>query len=36
MTTKNAPHSLCPELAAILASEVAARNRLKDGPKNID
>ncbi|MBN3752063.1 hypothetical protein G3N95_03860 [Paraburkholderia sp. Tr-20389] len=35
MTKKNAV-TMCPELAAILASEIAQGNRLKDGPSKTD
>jgi hypothetical protein len=34
--TKNNMGALCPELAAILASEVAMGNGLKDGPNKAD
>ncbi|CAD6527568.1 hypothetical protein ACFQ3P_12930 [Paraburkholderia sabiae] len=35
MTKKNTA-ALCPELAAILANELAQGNRLKDGPNKAD
>ncbi|WP_035988659.1 hypothetical protein [Paraburkholderia caribensis] len=35
MTKKNEV-AICPELAAILASEIASGNRLKDGPNRTD